>query len=294
MKPLHYILPVIALLALNSCYGDYTHDFEEPNMGFALDKPLRTVIADRDMELYVGVSIGGLRDGYQTAWADFVIDESLVEGTGKTILPASHYKLGDSGRFTVRKDNLPVADVRIDFTESFYADPHSLDGTYVLPFRMTRNSLDAIREGAETSIVAFKYISTYAGTYYRLGSVTSRGKETTFGNAVDLVKCDAVTSRTLSKSKLSVSGFGNLSFGSLTLDIAGSAVTVSVDEGSTLVSGTGSYTKEGKYDFVAEQGVKAPQIDLDYTVIRDGVEYHVKESLILRQDPLRDLRVETW
>ncbi len=294
MKLIRYMLPVAALLSLAGCYGDYTHDFEDPNMGFALEKPLRTVIADRNMEIYVGVSIGGLREDYRDAWARFVIDESLVGGTGKTLLPSSHYKLGDSGQFKVRKDNLPVADVKVEFTDSFFADPLSLDGTYVLPFRMTENSLGSIREGAETSIVAIKYISTYAGTYYRLGSVTANGTVTSFGNSTDLVKCDAVPSTTQSKARISLPGFGNLSFGTLILDVSGSSVSLSVDDASTLVSGSGSYTKEGKYDFVAEKGVKAPQIDLDYVVRRDGVDYHVKETLVLRQDPIKDLRVETW
>ena len=50
----------IILLALttclSSCYEDYTHDYETTNVGFALQNPLRTVISDRDMPIYVGVS----------------------------------------------------------------------------------------------------------------------------------------------------------------------------------------------------------------------------------------------
>ena len=51
----------IILLALTtcltSCYEDYTHDYETTNVGFALQNPLRTVISDRDMPIYVGVSL---------------------------------------------------------------------------------------------------------------------------------------------------------------------------------------------------------------------------------------------
>ena len=56
----------IILLALTtcltSCYEDYTHDYETTNVGFALQNPLRTVISDRDMPIYVGVSLGGKRE----------------------------------------------------------------------------------------------------------------------------------------------------------------------------------------------------------------------------------------
>ena len=59
----------IILLALTtcltSCYEDYTHDYETTNVGFALQNPLRTVISDRDMPIYVGVSLGGKR-GYSS------------------------------------------------------------------------------------------------------------------------------------------------------------------------------------------------------------------------------------
>ena len=39
---------------------------------------------------------------------------------------------------------------------------------------------------------------------------------------------------------------------------------------------------------------RAPQFDLEYTYEKAGKYYHVVEKLVLRQDPLYDLRVETW
>ena len=35
-------------------------------------------------------------------------------------------------------------------------------------------------------------------------------------------------------------------------------------------------------------------LDLEYTYEKAGKYYHVVEKLVLRQDPLYDLRVETW
>ena len=64
---------------LTSCYEDYTHDYETTNVGFALQNPLRTVISDRDMPIYVGVSLGGKREVDMNDWAKFTLDASLLE-----------------------------------------------------------------------------------------------------------------------------------------------------------------------------------------------------------------------
>ena len=87
----------IILLALTtcltSCYEDYTYDYETTNVGFALQNPLRTVISDRDMPIYVGVSLGGKREVDMNDWAIFTLDASLLEGTPLTLLPESDYTL---------------------------------------------------------------------------------------------------------------------------------------------------------------------------------------------------------
>ena len=73
----------VVLVSFTSCYDEYTNDYETPNMGFAVANPLRTVIADRGMPIYIGVSIGGKREVDMSDWAKFEIDPSLVEGTAK-------------------------------------------------------------------------------------------------------------------------------------------------------------------------------------------------------------------
>lgn len=148
-------------------------------MGFALSQPLRTVVSGTN-KIYVGVPIGGKREIDMSDWATFEIDETLLEGTGKVLMPSNYYTLDDPNTFRVRRANLAIADVGISFTGDFYDDPLSLTAHYALPFRVTGTSIPgdesqpngAIREGGETSIVVVKYISTYSGTYYSLGSVT--------------------------------------------------------------------------------------------------------------------------
>lgn len=96
MKKLQIAL-LFLLTGLTSCYEDYIEDYETTSAGFAISNPLRTVISDRNMSIYVGVSLGGKREVDKADWAKFTIDESLLNGTGFTLLPSNYYTLGRPG-----------------------------------------------------------------------------------------------------------------------------------------------------------------------------------------------------
>ena len=304
------ILFATLLLGLSSCYDGYVQDYEEPSMGFAMEKSVRTVISDRDAVVYIGVAIGGKREVDMNDWAKFVIDESLLEGTGKELLPPSYYELGDPEMMRVRKNNLPVADVKVTLTSAFFADPLSLTEHYVLPFRMVDNSLmtegyqGGIREGAEYTLPVFKYISNYAGTYFRMGKVTeidesgnAVGNATTYGDTWDIIKSPTVDFTTNAPHVVVRPGLGAdaSSVGSLVLTIEGASVTASGVEGKAAVTGfSGTYTTEGEYVFPGQMDTKAPQFDLKYTYAKSGKNYKVEEKLVLRQDPQLDFRATAW
>src|SRR5690606_13246247 len=144
------------VLLCSSCYDDFVHDFDYSSVGFTISSPLRTVIADRDMEIRVGVSVGGKRNVDVNDWARFEIDPTLLDGTGLELLPEEYYNFSEDGMFRVSKANLPVADVGITFTQAFYDDPHALSIHYALPLRIIDSSTDSIASGRETSIVAIK------------------------------------------------------------------------------------------------------------------------------------------
>ena len=221
------------------------------------------------------------------------------------MLPANYYTLADPEYFRVRKSNSPVADVGITFTDLFYEDSRCLTDYYALPFRMTENSMNAIREGAETCVAVIKYISTYAGTYYRMGNVTEVdaggnpvGEPVSYGNTKDIIKCATATFKTMEPRVVVCPGVGDKleTVGSLTLTMdANNNVTVEEVSGkAAITNASGTYKIEGDYDYVAKVGTRAPQFDLEYTYENGGKYYHVVEKLVLRQDPLYDLRVETW
>ena len=307
------VLMAGVLLGTCSCYEDYIQDYEYPNMGFALPRQIRTVVADKN-EIFVGVSIGGKREVDMNDWAAFAIDESLLSGLSYTLLPASYYTLSDPNTMRPRKSNLAVADVGITFTDEFYADPASTSNTYALPLRITGTSIPAedspngaIREGGETAVIVIKYISGYSGTYYRVGSEVETDAsgaeigEPVYYNDYDLIENPTVGLTTVSRYCVTRAGMGSSTAGGMNLYVTETespeAYTVrleSLRNGGTIEDGySARYVLEGDYTFYSGDEI-APQFELDYTYTLDGRYYKVSEKLVLRQWPERDLRVETF
>jgi len=300
--------------AATSCFDDYLYDYETPNMGFSLNKQVRTVVSTTN-QIYVGVSIGGKREVDMNDWACFTLDETLLTGTGKEMLPEHYYELSDPNMFKVRKPNMAIADVGITFTDDFYADAKSLTGKYALPFRLIATSIAApadslgnvnpygsIRVGGETAIVAIKYISGLSGTYYRVGSeveVDAQGEVigTPFSyEAADLMNNATVACTTLAKYDILRPGLGNSTMNGLkiglTPDAGGYSVSLEGD-GATITNASGTYVAEGDYALYSSD-TKAPQFNLEYTYEVSGRYYKVSEKLVLRQFAERELRVETF
>lgn len=301
-----------ALLCATSCYEDYISDYEYPNMGFALTRQVRTVVSGNNT-IYVGVSIGGKREVDMDDWAKFTLEESLLDGTGLTMLPDNYYNLSDKETMRPRKSNLAVADVGITFTDDFYNDLTCLKNTYALPLRIVSTSIPekdnpngAIREGGETAIVVIKFISGYSGTYYRVGQeveVDEQGNE--IGepveyNAADLIKNPTCALSTVSRYCVTRPGLGTSTGGGLNLHITETesteAYTVrleSVKGGGELMDFTARYVISGDYTFYSGDEI-APQFELDYSYSLNGKFYKVSEKLVLRQWPERELKVETF
>ena len=308
---------MLASLCAVSCYEDFITDYPSPNMGFALSRQVRTVIESKN-SIFVGVSIGGKREVDPNDWATFQIDESILEGTGKTLLPSSYYTLADPNTFRVRRTGIAVADVEITFSDDFYADEKSLTGEYALPFVITGVSIPAhadstgtidprgaVRAGADNAIVAIKYIDEYSGVYYKMGTVTevdasgnAIGEPVSYGNKVDINNCQTVEVTTAGRHILRRSGLANTNSGSMNLTIESPTAKVSnlsvSGIGDVVISNaTATLKREGAYTFYGGNDV-CPQIDLEYTYAANSKYYKVSESLVLRQWAENALRVETF
>lgn len=67
-----------------------------------------------------------------------------------------------------------------------------------------------------------------------------------------------------------------------------------IEGGVTIVEGNGSYIAQSP-TYTFNSGDKpCPEINLNYTYELAGKRYKVKEQLVLRRDPVNDLRVESW
>ena len=62
MKRLNILWIGLISVLMTACYDDYEKDYDESSVYFASQKPLRTLVADTDMSIKVGVAIGGKRE----------------------------------------------------------------------------------------------------------------------------------------------------------------------------------------------------------------------------------------
>ena len=278
-----------------SCYEDFTEDYKYSATYFASQKPLRTVIADRNMSIKVGAAIGGKREVDMNDWVRFEIDPALLDGTGLKPLPVNCYTLADQDIMKVSKKTVPVADVEISFTPDFYALPDAEKTTYAIPFRIVESSLDTILEDKSTSIVAIKYISSYHGTYYVSGELQTLDDD---GNVIkteeyrqkDLSKNITRSVYTIDPQTVCKQGFANKA-----TDNANEAVQIEIHQDASItvssISGGVAVTDgSGSMDTSGDRLI----INLDYKFEKDGVKYRAIETLTRRQDPMADLRYEEW
>lgn len=291
-----------AVFALSGCYDKFVSDAPESSVCFALRNPLRSVIDGRDMEIYVGVSIGGKRAVNMNDWAKFEIDPTLLAGTSFTLLPPNYYALSNPDTFHVRKSNMPVADVRMTFTADFYNDPNVVKNYYALPLRITESSLDVVTEGKQSTIVVIKCLNACHGTYYVKGTLDSLNAaggtvmKTTLYSDKDLSKNITRDISTVTKQTVRRPGVANAAadVGNILLDVAATPDTDGTYAVALTTGGTGAATAQithisGKYT-----PGERPEFHLVYEYEKGGVFYKADEVLILRQDPYYDLRVEQW
>ena len=122
MKRLNILWIGLISVLMTACYDDYEKDYDKSSVYFASQKPLRTLVADTDMSIKVGVAIGGKREVHTDDWATFEIDPSLLEGTGLTLMPENYYQLANPNKMTISNPKLAIADVKVTFSDAFYED----------------------------------------------------------------------------------------------------------------------------------------------------------------------------
>jgi hypothetical protein len=298
MFPKKIIIVVLALvISFLSCdrYDDYIHDFDYSAVYFATQRPLRTIVARDVMQFKFGVAVGGLRELNTEHWAKFVIDTTLLSivpgASALKLLPEAYYSLSNSDTFIIEPGRV-IGDVTVSLNRDlFTADPLAHLNTYALPVRITETSLDSLGIGGESlySIIVVKYMSAYGGSYYhkgverRLGDGGALVQEVVFRNN-DLSQNIVKNTSTLAVNSILTQGISSTRTGGLKLTVNNdNSVAVDyVGTGVVFDSGSGSYDAAKKSFY------------LNYRFSAGGNHYHVVDTLILRQDPEKDLRFEQW
>src|SRR5690606_39407291 len=96
---------------------------------------------DNEGKVKVMATTGGVYDTKKDVTIDFIVDNSmtqdLVFSPGNDILPlpSSYYTLA-SNKIILPKGSL-IGGVEVQLTDAFFADPKSIETTYVPPLRMT-------------------------------------------------------------------------------------------------------------------------------------------------------------
>ena len=278
MKRLNILWIGLISVLMTACYDDYEKDYDESSVYFASQKPLRTLVADTDMSIKVGVAIGGKREVHTDDWATFEIDPSLLDGTGLTL----------------------IADVKVTFSDAFYEDNTALNKHYAIPFRLVDHNQDEISTDVngnlkDYSIVVVKFVSQYHGTYFVKGKVTNLSTQqvTEYSNK-DLSQNMTRDFVSLGRNKVRRPGFVNTLENdesvNLTVKPDGS---VKIEAGGSVAITDASATLDPAAESLEFVG-KQPKFTLSYKYTKGGVTYQVDEELIRRQNPEADLRFQEW
>lgn len=289
----------VACMAMlfQSCYEDYKFDYDHTTAYFARQKPLRTLVDEenKDMKFTFGTVLAGVYSNEKN-WNVYyeVQPELLEEYPDKELLPEEYYTLSNSNHIVVPEGNiLGEIEVKID-KDKFMSDPKSLNGTYVLPVKITSCDMDSILENKDYSLIALKYFNKFHATYFLKGTDTKFNVDGTEADKVEYNSDDLVQNNriheltTLSKNSLKVPFIGRFNvekhFMKISVD-EDNNVSVEGMDGSVISSVTGS----GKSNYDENNH---PHFNLEYEYTdEDGLKHKVQEELIYLKTVLK---LEEW
>ncbi len=279
---------------------------------------------DLEHAFNIGVGIGGLYENtkdrvVKIAYApELLSDDIQVGGTGRPVkeLPKAYYEAPfdeiviPQGEFSGK--------MRIQLNDAFFQDSLSIDVNYVIPLIITSETEDSVLVGRsyldhpdrrkaadweagylpkDYTLFAVKYINSNHGTYllrgvsYRLDAADNAVDTAVYRqqhiteNFVELLSTVSLSENTLFRvgGKNDVGQNINLVFNDEAKTIS---IVEAKDGGLTNVSGSGTFLEAD--DEGAEIWGEIPHrtLFLDYSYELAGVKYHVKDTLVYRDNDL--------
>lgn len=156
---------------LGSCgFEDEVISYGTTSVYFYNQEYNRNIVVGEGLNLKAGIMFSGLVDNDKIRVVNFAIDASIVSNTTKSVMPSSYYTLSSNSEFLIPKgEEQGFVDIKIDST-AFLADPKSLTGEYVIPFRLTgSNDVDSINAAKNYMVLSICYWAKQHGNYYYSG-----------------------------------------------------------------------------------------------------------------------------
>ena len=313
-------ISLVLIAALSSCKNA---EWEFPDYGmqsvyFAYQGPIRTLTLGEDIfdnsldnqhKLQIMATTGGVYLNKEDITIGISVNNNLAQGlkfpspyTGNVVaMPANYYTLA-SDKIVIPKGQL-IGGVEVQLTDAFFADPNSVNTTYVIPLKMTSvNKADSMLTGKDYTLYAVRYVNPWHGFYLRRGKDVIVGKagntslNETIVRHMQYVEKDEVkglSTRSLDQTLFPVTfkGAGGANINRtllLTFDNTGNC-TVSAADASFVASGTGKFVKKGEKNSWGSKDRDA--LYLNYQVELTDRNVTSTDTLVLRD---RGVKAETF
>lgn len=272
-------------------------DFEYQTIYFAKQSPIRTVTLGDDGDfdtsldnqhiIEIKAALGGVNENRKEHSASFKVDNSLVErirfsdGNEIKAMPDNYYTLS-SDRMVITKGNV-IGGIQVHLDDAYFADPASVNVTYVIPLVLTNSSDSILRGQAKEGIInpdrlnsddwsilpkdyilyAVKYKNPYHGVWLSKGvdNIDNNGATSTTNRKTDLwekASLRNLSTVSLTRSRYSfnyavptVNAAGENSEKNLTIDLYldidnNGKCNVSTETPGCKASGNGEWTHKGE------------------------------------------------
>lgn len=174
IRKFHLLISVALVFIIGCKYDDFVeNEFDFTSVYFAKQEMTRTVVTDEWMEIGVGVMLGGKLKNEMQEETTIQLKDELIDPAANTRLPDNYFTLvGQDGNPT-SKITIPAGShqgfIYVQLNENFLNDKKALEHEYALGFEIIESSADSILAEKSETVVAFKYVNTYYGNYYREG-----------------------------------------------------------------------------------------------------------------------------
>lgn len=255
----------VALMMAVSCEnGDQDFpDYDKSSTYFSYQGYVRTIELGEDQEadltddnnhtFSILATYAGGYDNRGNVTVDYLVDPSISEGykmDGQELkyMPTEYYTIENPNSFTIAKGSL-TGGVKVKLTDAFFADPKSVDGTYVIPVQLTKaDGVTSILEDKNYTLCVVRFVNPWHASYLRRGCDTKDGvksyRHTQYAEKGEVI---SLTTKSLNQVNMTISmkdAAGKAHNVPLLLTFDGDNCTISSGATGVTASGSGKFVKK--------------------------------------------------